>query len=170
MRNYVKAIFYAYPFLNTMDKEYDEHLKNRAVLSYRTDFSAERIALYIASEIVEKQTLQWVKQTVESVLETLDCSERTFVQIRYFGKRRKIRRERLPGGVGALSERSYFRKQSKLVDKLGAMLTQKGLDKQFFNQNLMPIELFAKAYQYVCKGRDLHVRKNEREWIAFREF
>ena len=170
MKNYAKAIFYAYPFLENIGKEYDEHVRNRAVLSYRTDFSAERVALYLAKEIVEKQTLEWVKGAVDAIMQALDATERTFVAIRYFGKRRKIRRERVGGGASALSERTYFRKQSKLADKLGAMLAQRGIDEKFFQEELMQIELFEKAYQYVCKGRDLHVRKNEREWIAFREF
>ena len=170
MRNYAKAIFYAYPFLKNIDKEYDEHVFNRAVLSYRNDFSAERIALYIAGEIVEKQTLQWVKSTVDEIVRQLTDEERTLVEIRYFGKRRKIRRQRVGGGAGALSERTYFRKQSKLADKLGGMLTQKGIGEKFFKDELLKIELFEKAYVYVCGGRDLHVRKNEREWISFREF
>ena len=169
MKNYTKAVLYAYPFLKNIGKEYDEHVFNRAILSYRSDFSAERIALYIAGEIVEKQTLQEVQKTVEEVLSKLSDVERTLVAIRYFGKKRKIRRSLTGEGKGAWSERKYFRMQSRLSEKLGAMLVARGIDERYFQDILLKIELFEKTYRFVCEGKDVQVRWNEREWLRFRE-
>ena len=169
MKNYTKAVLYAYPFLKNIGKEYDEHVFNRAILSYRSDFSAERIALYIAGEIVEKQTLQQVEKTVDEVLSKLSDVERTLVAIRYFGKQRKIRRALTSGEKGGWSERTYFRMQRRLSEKLGALLAAKGIDERYFQEELLKIELFEKTYRFVCEGKDRQVRWNEREWLAGQE-
>ena len=54
MEKYLKAVLYAYPFLETVEQDYDEHIKNKAVLSYRGDKSAEELAVYIAGEIIRR--------------------------------------------------------------------------------------------------------------------
>ena len=163
--NYTKAILYAFYNIEAVKEQIDEIVEKKALASMTDcspcDEQCEKILTYMA----QKVALVELKNKIKLVLRSLTDYELDILDYKYFKQKPKEYFANFD-----TEGRTYFRKQSKLVDKLGAMLTQKGLDKQFFNQNLMPIELFAKAYQYVCKGRDLHVRKNEREWIAFREF
>lgn len=167
MKNYVKAALYAYPFLKNIDKEYDEHIFNRAALSYRDQRSTERIATYIAGEIVEKRRLVWLREKITLVLERLSDAERTLVSIRYFGKERAVKRElRTDGRAGAAwSERKYFRMQSRLGEKVGAMLEAAGVSEEAFVSELLPIELIARLYRFVCEGKDRKVTARERQWV-----
>lgn len=165
MKSYVKAVLYAYPFLANIDKEYDEHIFNRAVLSYRSDLSAERQALYIAGEIVEKQRLEWLKEKIDRVLQRLDDTERTLVSIRYFKKERKIKRRLTASSGAAWSERKYFRIQNRISEKVGAMLAAVGVSEELFLSELLKIELIAKLYRFVCRGGDRYIRDNERQWL-----
>ncbi|MBP3422500.1 MAG: hypothetical protein J6K86_01910, partial [Clostridia bacterium] len=53
LKNYVKIILYAYPLLKTVEKDYEEHIGNKALLSYDGRWTAEQTAEYIAGEILE---------------------------------------------------------------------------------------------------------------------
>ena len=49
------------------------------------------------------------------------------------------------------------------------MLVARGIDERYFQDILLKIELFEKTYRFVCEGKDVQVRWNEREWLRFRE-
>ena len=54
MENYAKVMLYVYPFLKTVEKDYQDHIRNKAVLSHNSGMTAERLADYIAGEIIIK--------------------------------------------------------------------------------------------------------------------
>ena len=89
MENYTKVVLYAYPLLRTVGEDYAEHIRNKALLSYDSAMTTERLAEYLAEEILCKERLEWLKRTVEDVLSRLSDVERTLVAIRYFGKTKK---------------------------------------------------------------------------------
>ena len=91
MDSYVKAIMYAYPHLEYMEKEYAQHIENKAVLSYAGDQNVERLAEYIAGQVIEKEKIGKLKALADKVWETLSDVEKTLVAIRYFGKEKKIK-------------------------------------------------------------------------------
>ena len=92
MEKYIKWVLYAYPSVKELVKGYEEHIKNCAVLSYRGNRTAEETALYLAEEILEKRRLEWLVSCVEEVFDKLSDMEKLLVQIRYFGKERKIKK------------------------------------------------------------------------------
>ncbi len=171
MKNYVKAALYAYPFLKNVGREYAEHIENKAILSYRSGYTAERLALYLAEEILQKEKLEWLKERIERVLGKLSEVERTLVAIRYFGKERKIKREladRKRNGekyANVWSERKYFRRQNRLSEKVGAMLEGVGVTQEVFEREYAGLDIFKKIYKFVCEGRDRGISKNERQWL-----
>lgn len=89
LENYTKVVLYAYPLLRTVGEDYAEHIRNKALLSYDSAMTTERLAEYLAEEILCKERLEWLKRTVEDVLSRLSDVERTLVAIRYFGKTKK---------------------------------------------------------------------------------
>jgi hypothetical protein len=78
---FVQAILYAYPCLQTVEEDYGVSVKNKAMLSYRSQKSAEEVAISIAQDILEKRKLLWLKEKVESALQTLSDAERMLVEI-----------------------------------------------------------------------------------------
>ena len=151
MEEFVKEVLYAYPLLKTVEKDYAEHIQNQAVLSYKSNLSTERLAEYIAEEIVESQRLAWLKRVVCEVLDKLDDLEKTMVSIRYFGKKRK---DSLSAPFGKWSERTYFREQERLGKKIGGMLTESGLTAGLFALWFAPTQLFETVHKYAKKRTD----------------
>ncbi len=140
MENFVKAVLYAYPLLNKMDEAYRVHIRNKAVLSYRSDAPALVQAQSIASEILEKRKLAWLKATLEKVFARLTEAQRALLSIRFSVGKEKSPDEK--SGCGALGKGKYFRQLKRLEEKLRAMLKGEGLTEESFEKDFSKMELF----------------------------
>ena len=149
LKNYAKIILYAYPLLKTVEKDYEEHIGNKALLSYEGRWTAEQTAEYLAKEILEMRRLEWLKGIVQKILSKLSDLERTLVAIRYFGKRKKItaflKEEKNSLKRSGWTERSYFRKQAKLGEKLTEAFALAGLTEEVFEREFADMQLFKKV-------------------------
>lgn len=164
LEEFVKEILYAFPLLETVEKDYQEHIRNKAVLSYKSNLTAEQLAEYLVGEILEKQRFVWLKERVRAVLDKLNELEKTMVAVRYFGKKRK---EKLPKDTpfGKWSERKYFREQERLGEKLVGMLLSAGITREVFEHWFLPTELFGKVRTYSKRQRK-DVSSREKMWLA----
>lgn len=169
MENYTKVVLYAYPFLRTVGKDYETHIRNRALLSYVSGMRTEDLAEYLAAEILRKEKLEWLKEVVERTLLKLSDEERTLVAIRYFGKRRKNRAkigttERKEKTRGK-SARMYFRRQLRLGNKIGGLLKLEGLTRELYEREFQEEEILSEIDAYIEDGRDPRISTNERAWL-----
>ena len=166
MNTYAKIILYTYPLLTTVEKDYEDHIKNRALLSYKNGRLAEEAVEEIAKEILEKRNLAWLKCLAEEVFVRLDDVEKLLVKIRYFGQARKIKYfltlDLVGQGKKESRERAYFRRQQKLAEKIAGIFTEKGLTKEVFERDFSKIPIFDKARRILCKGCAKKLQK-ERE-------
>lgn len=173
MEEFVKTILYAYPLLKTVGKDYEEHIRNKALLSYRSGGSAENLAEYLAEEILCKRRLEWLKEKIDCVLDKLDQVEKTLVKIRYFGLERKIKRpmDHAAGGeknrYGEWSESKYFRRQNKLLSKMKGLFVAAGVNEEIFLKEFSILEPFREIYRFVSDGRDRKISLRERRWLRF---
>ena len=146
-----------------MEKDYEEHIGNRAILSYEGRWTAEQTAEYLAKEILEMRRLEWLKHTVQEILANLSDVEKTLVAIRYFGKRKGVKAllqdEKNPLKNSGWTERSYFRKQAKLGDKLTEAFVLAGLTEEVFREEFAEMDLFKK----VARALEKRARKEEQE-------
>ena len=171
VKNYVKAVLYGYPLLKTVSEDYEQHIQNKAVLSVRTDKSAFELAVELAGEICEKRELEWLKACVEAALDTLTDVEKTLIAVRYFGKRRKIKKLPLADGerskweFAAWSERKYFRFQNRLGEKVGFLLNRLGLTQEIFENKFAKTDIFDKIYRFVCEGKDQKIAQRAQRWL-----
>lgn len=146
-------MLYAYALLDTVSEDYEEHIRNKAVLSCLRTEPAGRIAEKIAWEILEKRVLETFKAKAEGILSMLTDTERTLVAIRYLGKGRSVKESLLNGASGGWSERKYFRAQARLLDKLCILFERAGLTKGYFEEELIHIDIFAKVRSALQKKR-----------------
>ena len=86
MDGYIKTAFYLYPKLEKMEKEYQQHIVNKAYLSYAPSVSAERLAEYIAEQIIEKELLLKLKGVLDGVWKRLSASDKGAIALKFFGK------------------------------------------------------------------------------------
>lgn len=174
LENYTKTVLYAYPLLLTVGKDYEEHIKNKALLSYESAQATENLIEYIAEEILCKEKLEWLKKLIEDVLERLSDVERTLISIRYFGKTGRIKyflrlREKNSADkqFPKWSEREYFRRQQRLQEKVGAMLKAAGLSEEVYERDFAKLDIFEKVDRFIAAGKDRHITDNERRWLRF---
>lgn len=171
LKNYVKAVLYGYPLLENVSEDYEVHIQNKAVLSYRSDKSAWELAESLAGEICEKRDLEWLKGCVETALSALSDVEKTLIEARYFGKGRKKIKEAFCGngqaktGVAAWGERKYFRFQKRVSEKMSAILHRLGLTEELFQKKYAKTDIFNKIYRFVCEGRDRKIAQRAQRWI-----
>lgn len=172
--SFVQAILYAYPYLKTVEEDYGVSIRNRALLSYRSQKTAEEVAISIAQDILEKQKLLWLKEKVESALQSLTDAEKTLVAIRYFQKERKMKKPVAKSTAckekeqtcqkEKWSERKYFRVQNRLCEKLKAEFIRLGVNKAVFEKQFAYMDLFAKISAYLQKRAEKMSNK-EKDWL-----
>ena len=51
LENYAKTILFAYPLLKTVEKDYEEHIRNKALLSFNGRTTALALAEYLAQDL-----------------------------------------------------------------------------------------------------------------------
>ena len=172
MKNYVKAVLYGYPLLESVSEDYQAHVENKAILSSRTDKSAFELAVDLASAVCEKQDLEWLKACVEKVLAMLTDVEKTLIGVRYFGKRRKIKKfpfaekAKEKSGIEAWSERKYFRFQNRLGEKVCKLFERVGLTEEMFESRFAKTDIFDKLYRFVCEGKDRKIAQKALRWVC----
>ncbi len=172
MKNYVKVVLYAYPMLKTIGREYQIHISNRAVLSYKSMAPAQELAEYIAGEIICKQRLEWLKNVLDGIWERLDDTEKTLLAVRYFGgvKKRKALAEKknvapCAADIAVWTESKYFRRQQRLAKKVEAMLLAASVTEELFESVYAPLDIFAPVIRFVEKGKEQGIVKRERRWL-----
>ncbi|MBE5740643.1 MAG: hypothetical protein E7349_07350 [Clostridiales bacterium] len=161
MENYAKVILYTYPLLKTVGKDYADHIRNKALLSYESAWDTERLTEYIAEEILRKERLEWLKSVVEEVLTELNDLEKSLVAIRYFGKRKKSQ----TAFQGNMSERDYFRRQQRLAEKLNKLLSGKGVTEEVYLRDFASLDIFEKIHRFIAEGKDKKRVANEWQFV-----
>lgn len=134
-----------------------------AILSYRGVRTAEKTVERIAEAILEKQRLEWLKETVERVLDRLDEQERALLSIRYFGASKKMKNAL--SDTAEWSESKYFRRQARLFRKVCAMVKREGLTEELFEEEYSKMEVFERVYKFIAEGNDGRIGGREKKWL-----
>ncbi len=168
MKEYAKMMMYAYPLLATVEKDYEDHIRNRAVLSYFADGSAYEQAEYVAEQIIEMRKLEELKGRVGEALTRLSALERVLVDIRYFGKTKDILAALAlaESGTRTWTERTYFRRQTRLGEKLEGLLRAVGLTEEVFRREYENTPTFQHIRKCLEGGGEERIFKREREGVC----
>lgn len=158
--DYVKAVLYIYPKLAAIAEDYGEHIRNRALGSYRR--TAEREAEYLAEEILRKGAIENLKEKVDGILKKLSGEERFLLEMRYFGRRKQVSAV----GLRPRSERSYYRRQEKLLGKMAALFAAAGLTEEAFFREYGGFAWMMSVCRRVGAGRECAAGRREQAWLA----
>ena len=169
MENCVKAILYCYPSLGGVEEGYYQHIKNKAVLSSDGRLSAQRAAEDIALEILRKGKVRELKNLATTVISKLTTEEKLLLDVRYFGKMDRVKRifaakyagiaDEEMNCIKIWSERTYFRKQKRLLVKLV----------ERFAHEFAELDGVSAVYTYVELGKDVCSEKREQAFLSFLE-
>ena len=177
MENCVKAILYCYPRLGGIEEGYLQHIRNRAVLSADGSVPAQKVAEHLALALLEKAKVRELNGLAAAALDKLSTEEKMLLNVRYFGRLDRVKRafaEKYAGIANASmqpipywSERTYFRKQKKLLAKLTERFVRLGLTKERFVEEFACLDGIGAIYTYIELGKDLGLEKKERAFLQF---
>lgn len=183
--NYVKVILYTYSRFEELEKEYESHIFFKALTSYDYRLSTQKTAEYLAGQIIEKVGLKSLREMVDKALKELSEEEMLLLSMRYFGKIDRLKRtlknidekytdkkekreviERTFGINRVFSERSYFRKQKILLEKITRKLKALGLDEDTFEKKYAAFSFFTAVKRYIELGKEVSITQKELDFIT----
>ena len=177
MENCVKAILYCYPRLECIEEGYLQHIRNRAVMSVDGREPAQKVAEHLALALLEKAKVHELHKLAVAALDKLTTEEKMLLNVRYFGKLDRVKRvfaEKYAGiadekmsAIPYWSERTYFRKQKKLLTKLTERFVALGLTKTRFLAEFADLDGIGAIYTYIELGKDLGLEKKESMFLQF---
>ncbi len=160
--DYVKTVLYVYPHLKSFQEAVRQSARNKAALSYkkRDAFAA---ACEIAEELLFCETLEALERDLLSALGALSDEERYLVGYRYF----HAQGEEYPLSY---SERSYYRRQNALLQKVRMLLCARGWTGERFLIEFGRDRLFMRVFNAVREGREGEiVKKRRKKTLAVRQ-
>ena len=89
LENYLKAALYVYPRLERIERDWEEHIKNKAFMSYDYRVTTEKLSVYLAEEILRKEKIEKLRNTIDEALETTDGRRKISARIEIFPKKRE---------------------------------------------------------------------------------
>ena len=177
MENCVKAILYCYPRLDGIEEGYLEHIRNKALFSSDGREPTQRVAEYLALEVLHKGKVRELINMANSAFNGLSVEEKLLLNVRYFGKLDRVKRAFAAKYAGIAddsmrtvkywSESTYFRKQKRLLNKLVCRFLSLGLDKEKFLADFVCLDGVGDVYTYIELGKDIGLEKKERAFLQF---
>ena len=156
-----KAILYVYPMMQKLAEATRVGARNKAILSYRSKLGTMRDVEAVADELLLANRLDELKEVVDSLLQRLSTEERFLLEYRYF-RRKKVLAEF--GEELACSERNYFRKQEKLLQKMTALLGANSMTEEYLLEAFENCACLMKVYRAIASGNEFKIcaRRKER--------
>ncbi len=140
--------------MEQMEKNYQEHILNKACLSFDNRKSGEFLAEELATEVVKKAMIRELKGILDKVVSFLTEKERYMLELRYFRRKRTLESFAKKFGQAVFgSVRGYFREQVRLLEKTARLMIRCGLNKKNI-EDYMEIDEIKAIVKYIEKGRD----------------
>ena len=163
--DWAKAILYVYPMMKELAAAARVAAKNKAVLSYRSKRDAMQDLEAVAEEMLLAERLEELKRLVDVLLMRLSHEELVLLEYRYFRRRRVLAEI---GQVVNCSQRSYFRRQERLLKKVVAFLIKRGIDEAYFLAAFKHSICLTKVHRAIARGAEQRVcARRERQEIIF---
>lgn len=163
MENYLKAALYVYPKLERIERDCEEHIRNKAFMSYDYRETTENLSVYLAEEILKKEKIETLRNTIDEALERLTEEEKFLLELRYF--RRKVRLKEFCRKIDIKkigSERAYFRKQAKLQNKIEGILKCRGFTEEKFRKEYGEFDWLMSVCRFIEQGKEKNTAGRER--------
>lgn len=161
--DYVKAVLYAYPALDEIGEAVLCSAKNKAMLSYKSPQSTEKVAEEILRELRTGEALQELRAAIDSLLAGCSEEELYLFEYKYF-RRKSVLQARFSRFCLPYSERSYFRSQERLLRKAGAHFLKQGWTEARFLRETGG--LFKKVLRAISSGREGAVSRQRKRGRA----
>ena len=152
---YVRALLYAYPKMKMLADAVREGARVRAVLSFRFPRDTLSRMEGIAADMEYAERLLVWKGELDHILSGCDEDELFLLEYKYFRRRRVLDSMNKDGALSC-SERSYFRHQNAVLEKVAGALIRRGCTKEAFYsdfEGFSPVMRIVSALEKVGSAR-----------------
>lgn len=166
--DHVRALLYAYPMAEMLARAVRDGAKVRAALSFRNQRGTLSVMESIAADMEYADRLLHWKEQLERAISYCGEEERFLLEYKYFRRGKHLSAE--GAGVLACSERSYFRKQRELLEKLARRLARRGCTREAFYadfEGFSPLMRIVSALENGWERRLVQRRKGR--GVSFRD-
>ncbi len=143
---FAKAALYAYPNLEDVAAQIDEHVERTAIASMDNFSPCIEQCETILEFTYQKDCLFALKLYIEETLNKLKKIERDLIGYKYF--REKDNQDL--SGIN-LKSRAYFRRQTIIIGKVARILEKLGATDKWFEETCMNIAFFKKLLRYTIE-------------------
>lgn len=166
---FVKVLLYAYPKLRAIARSVSAAVENQAVLSFRSKESALVTAEKIVKEMMLQCNLEHVAEALDRVLERLSEEELFFLEYKYF-RRNSLLKGKFSGYAPKCCERSYYRKQGALLQKVHFLSAAQGWTEDRFFEAFGEFSYFMKLYRALQNGKEQAISvRRKKSGIGFQK-
>lgn len=149
MRDYQKVMLYVFPKIDGIIRGINGEIEAQACACFKHE-SASESAERIVEKILTKDALLILKDAISDILERLTFEERFMLEYKYFRRKKKLEGE-FKNFAFDCTERTYFRKQSRLLEKMSSELLKEGLSEEWFYENFSNVGFIMHALKSVAK-------------------
>lgn len=165
---FVKVVLYGYPMLEEMADGVSAGAEVKAKLSFRSWEDTAALTEKIADEILLAERLRSLRALTESVLDGLSQEELFLLEYKYFRRKRLLRDN--PCANMLCSERSYYRRQNAVFQKVCSRFAARGFTEETFLRRFGTFPAFMRALRAVKEGRaGSLVRRRKRRSVGFQK-
>lgn len=154
---YEKTILYCYGKIQEYIEESERMIRYKALTSY----SVKESTMYQIEKIIDliyaKNRLAELKEKLDGIFAKFSKDERECIDYKYY----RIK----PREDFDYTSRNYFRKQQRIIKKIGNLLAKKKMDEKWFCDNYLDIYFLRNIYER-------QKRKAEREeiYLKFKKY
>lgn len=139
---YTKTMLYAYPYLDAMIKKTDDKIIKKAIGSMFDISPCEEQCAKVITLIAQKEDLKYLKHLIERMIMKFPFSDFDYFDYKYFKIRpRAYYKDKIK------IDRTYYRKQERLLKKFCSIFSAIGGDDQWFEEKFLSIRYINNLYQ-----------------------
>ncbi len=152
--NYAKTMLYAYPFIDSFVKRLEEKILNKAINSMYDISPCEEQGANILVLSGRKEDLQYMKHLVELMIMKFPREDFDYFDYKYFNIRPKQEYKKK-----LKFDRTYYRKQDKLLNKFALILSAIGGSNEWFEDLFLSIPYIKNIYKKVLAMQKINEKK-----------
>lgn len=155
---YAKTALYAYPNLEAVAEQIDEHVERSAVSSMDNYSPCIEQCQAIVDFTYQKDCLFALKLLIEDALIKLKKIERDLIGYKYF----RERNNQDLSGIN-LKSRAYFRRQTIIIAKIAKILENLGATDKWFEETCMNVDFFKNLLRHTIEHEKSYEKPNKKE-------
>lgn len=160
--DYVRALLYVYPQADKLADAVRDGAKVRAYLSFKNPRDTLGIMESIAADMEYADRILFWKEQLERALAYCSEEELFLLEYKYFRRKSK-----LCGRSVTCSERSYFRKQQAVLERIARRLFRRGCTEEAFFRDFEGFSPFIAVLKAIGNGAERRVVERRKGRLSF---